>query len=639
MWQRLTKKISERAVSYLELYQLEAIERTHGFISGSFFKTRNVIGVVAVVSLSILTIIALVTPPKSIVGKIQAKPETYYQFRDGMIWFGSRVGNQESKVTEFPVSLPFREIAKLEGYDPRNIHYRFLVDIPQSSFSPKSMGLLIPKIWGKSVVKVNGVVSDFGENIFTVLPLLSHKNIVEIEVDVSNSIFKSPISATFPLVVAKKEKLHDLVAIVDEQVQTSSRAIALYSLAIVLFGMLFIAYPKKPELLAFVSLLGCTLLNTLVVEQLEKKNILFMGGWAEQQSVILLLDLAVNSATLAFSLFFLRAHPKTVFLNLKNSVLISGTIGLSFSYFLFKAVNATHFPQVSHVVLNGLYFLFLVSSCGPRLIYLSTQKSVPVARKLAALFIVGSIGAVYCINIADYFKLISTLTNIYSNGLILNLTLSVIVAYEISRAEVNQQILGSLLPKEVRESLQFNLRGSDKSGFILLVDAVGYAANRSRFEDVDIRSSYIEALAQKILRPVHELGIIDFSILNCTGDGLYCAIRGEPTTENYSRVLGLAEKITASSSDEKILFRAAIGYGNYGVRIIEYGNIRKEFVAGNVLNDLSRIIGSDKGKTSIRVLMDQSIQSLVGVAPSGSVLDKHGFRHEYFEIEEKKNAA
>ena len=157
----------------------------------------------------------------------------------------------------------------------------------------------------------------------------------------------------------------------------------------------------------------------------------------------------------------------------------------------------------------------------------------------------------------------------------MHLGLSIIVAFEVARAELKQLIFGSMLPSEVKQSVHENKHGIDQVGFVLLVDAVGYALDRKRFDNGNERAIYLEQLANRMLEPIARVKNGNFSILSCTGDGIYCAIPGLPSIENFHEISNLAFGIiqndaTQSGNDCSIKFRAAFGYakvsGNFRIR-------------------------------------------------------------------------
>lgn len=148
-------------------------------------------------------------------------------------------------------------------------------------------------------------------------------------------------------------------------------------------------------------------------------------------------------------------------------------------------------------------------------------------------------------------------------------------------------------------------------------------------------------MANRMLRPISVTKLPEVSILSCTGDGLYLAFRGDATAERLNEVMKVAISIAADPAGSGIKFRAALGFGTYGVRIVKCGELRKEFVAGNILNDLSRIIGSKSSSRCIRILCGPEVNPLISNQNRDSVIDKHGFEHFFVEpsFEENEKAA
>jgi len=617
----------------------EAKLRSAEFADNRYFRKRNIPVVATVVLMSLTLITVLVLPPRDIALEIKEKKETFLEFKSGQVYFSKSKIPPTEHFSKQNITLPFRATSQVPGYEASSIWLDFLVEVPQEVVSKGNNGILVPMIWGNSRIFLNGELRDFGNNLFVVLPLLSARNLIQIRSDLSETGRKNPITATYPIVVGEIDTLRTLISKVDAQAETHMRSIAIYCLAIIVFGMLFLAYPRKPELLAFIVFMATSLLNAIIVTSNDLNFPLVKSFWFQQASLVSL-DFFSSLALFVFSMYFLRAHPRNVRSTSKTISLVVLSVGFSSAYLFYRWTGSSSFRQVGHLSVNLMFFLFQSWFVGPRVVASLFHLSIPLSRKAACVLVVATIQMYYLANILDYFSLFNSVTTVYSNALLLNLALAVTVAFEISRAEHNQVVLGSMLPKEVKEALHHGERQSDQRGYVILVDAIGYAADRARFENQITRSSYVDALAQKILQPLNDLDLGDLSVLNCTGDGIYCAIRGPSTLENFKKALSFAESVTKDDGDvTSIGFRAAIGYGQYGVKVINAGKIRKEFVAGNVLNDLSRVIGSKVDRESIRVLISPETELFLPKAESFTVVDKHGFEHRYVPAEKQKRAA
>lgn len=583
--------------------------------------------------------VLLIAPPKNIGLELEKNSGGFLLFKEGRLIFDKSQTPPLSEAGSINISLPFRNAHSQPGYVKDGIWYEFIVNVPESSFRMDSTGVLLPMVWGQSRIFLNGRLHDFGFNHVPIVALQQGRNTIQVRANIEGTNRTNPISATFPLIVGDVDSLRALKAKIDSGYEINYRALSVYSLAILLFGMLFIAFPRKPELFAFLVFLFFSLLNSAVVTVNETNSFPVMA-LAAQQAILIFCDYVTNFAALLFSLYFLRAHPKSVQSTAKNVLL--GTIFLCppVALFLYRALDAPHLIQIGHLVINFSFLIAQAMYVWPRFYFSMREVSIPVFRKTACTVVVGTILTFYFINITDYFVVFTGITSLQSNGLILNIALAITVAFEVSRAEKNQKLLGSMLPREVRESLHLAERKANQRGFVVLVDAIGYSADRNRFDDASERNAYIERLAKKMLKPLNEIVFKDFSILNCTGDGIYCAIRGEASEATLSSAVRFAVAVTEVLPDEQdIQFRAAIGYGTYSVSIIEAGQVRKEFVAGNVLNDLSRVIGNSKGRHQVRILASKAIAHLVDDQGADAVIDKHGFEHRFVELEKIKRAA
>lgn len=617
----------------------EAQIRSEDFGSDAFFRRRNVLFVSIFLFAALSSMVLLISPPKNIGLELEKKSDGLLLFRDGKLIFDQAQNPPAAGHDSLAISLPFRNAHTQPGYIKDGIWYEFPVKIPAAAFKEGSTGVLLPMVWGQGKVFLNGQLHDFGVNHVPILALPKRDNVIHVRANIEGTNRTNPISATFPLVVGDVNSIRALKAKIDSGYEINYRALAVYSLAILLFGMLFIAFPRKPELFAFLVFLFCSLIYSALVT-VNETNAFPVMAIALQQAVLVFFDYATNFSALLFSLYFLRAHPKSVQSAAKNVLLYTVILCPPTALFLYRALNAPHLIQVGHLVTNFSFLLSQAAYVWPRYYFSMRERSIPVFRKTACTIVVGTILAFYLVNIIDYFVIFTGITSLQSNGLILNIALAITVAFEVSRAEKNQKILGSMLPREVRETLHLAERKANQRGFVVLVDAIGYSANRNRFDDASERNAYIERLAKKMLKPLNEFAFKDFSILNCTGDGIYCAIRGEANESTLRSAIRFAVAVTEVLPDEQdIQFRAAIGYGTYSVSIIEAGQVRKEFVAGNVLNDLSRVIGNSKGRHQVRILASKAISHLVDDQGADAVIDKHGFEHRFVELEKVKRAA
>lgn len=636
---RLFDRIFESAESMRNRLGAEAIARSEAFSNDAFYRKRNVVLVAIYLFAALSGISTLVWPPKNLGKQLAENSGNFRLFRDGFIFFSDAKTPPAEGVIKHKISLPFRDAPNLHGYKKDGFWYEFSIQIPAYQFNPGQTGLMIPLVWGQSEVFIDGELFDFGNNNVPILPLRNAKNLLQIRANIEGSNRMNPISATFPLIVGNINELRSLKKKLDSEYEVNFRALTIYSLAILLFGMLFLAFPRKPELLAFITFLSASFLNSILIT-LNAMNAFPIKSEAVQQTLLVGGDYLANLFLFVFSLYFLRSHPrsvKTIVINVITATLI---LAPPIAHFFSKAFSANSIVQVALLVVNASFLIAQIAFVCPRLVFSFRERTVPRFRKVACGIVSMAILAFYTANILDYFFIFSGITTLHGNGLILNIALVITVAFEVSRAEKNQKLLSSILPKEVKETLHLERRAVNQQGFVVLVDAVGYAADRNRFDDAVIRNAYIERLAKKMLKPLDTLSIRDFSILSCTGDGIYCAIRGEPNCATLESAIRLAVSVTTNSPEESdIQFRAAIGYGSYSVSVIEAGNVRKEFVAGNVLNDLSRVIGNSTGSHQVRILVSERIRHLVSDLDAATVVDKHGFVHRFVDLEKVKRAA
>lgn len=617
-------------------------QRTADNSASHFSRRFYVLLACALVCASVFLLSALLTPPEDIALTINRRVDLFQKVAKGRILFNeARDPEHISAAKGHEITLPFRNISELTGFRKDAIWYHFKFELPQEKFRPATFAVLVPKIWGNSEVYLGNQLVDFGKDIRPIIPLTSPSMSLFIRADLGGSERAVPISATYPLVVAEINELRRLANDIDLQIQPYYRSLALYMLTVVIFGMLFVAYPRKPELLAFIVFLSCSLVFS-AYSGLFEKNVVAFGSWHAQQVIGLIFDFIVNLSLLGFSILFLRSHPRATTITVANVALITLMLGPALTWFVFRNSDAIYYRKVGHLVLNSMFLGFQLFYIGPRLAHLWSNANAPFARKATCSLVIAAILLVYIANIRDFLFLTEAMVTQYRNALLLNLFLSITVAFEISRAEINQAIFGSMLPKEVREGINIKKSTVDRRGFIILLDAMGYAAQRDKFSASLERALFVEELAEQMLRPIADMNLSNVSILNSTGDGIYCAVRGELNKGTFETALDISTKIanqTLTRSGTEIKFRAAFGYGEYTVRMIEVGHLRKEFTAGNVLNDLSRIIGNSKEVGSVRLLWNEDLSHVAGSHELDSVIDKHGFTHYFVEIGKRQKAA
>ncbi len=631
MLTRLKSSLIDKLAKLEAKLSEEAHLRNNEFRSVDQHKARNSLSALAIVGLSFLFIFNLLTPPPSITSKLESEKDKFQIFNEGSVYFSNERSPPRSRdVVLHPIRLPDRSISKLSGFDPASVWYEFNVEIPEALAASGKTGILVPKVWGSSRVFVNGKLRDFGTNAWPLIATEERLNFIQINVDIRGHSKLEPIRATYPLVVGEVDELRSLMVQIEEQYQTWPRTLAVYALAIILFGVLYVAYPRKPELLAFVVFLGLSLIDTMIEMQLNASS-RQIWSWHVQTGVLVVASCLKNLSLLAFSLFFFRARSANVFGTVAFAMLACAVVGPALVSFFVNSISSHDLRQSIHLSTSLLFFFLSCAFSLPRLVFISTRKGVPLQRKVGGAVILLSILSLYLFNFLDHLAFFTRIVHPYNNTLLVNLALAITVAFEISRAEVHQRVLGSMLPREVKEGLNLNSNGIDQKGFVLLIDAVGYSADRGRFDDSSRRALYVQEMADRMLRPLTSVTQSEVSILSCTGDGLYLAFRGEATAERMDEVLNVANSITKPQATNEIRFRAAVGFGTYGVRIVKCGEMRKEFVAGNILNDLSRIIGSSSSSRSVRVLCGPEVEPLLRSPNKQSVVDKHGFEHIFVE--------
>jgi hypothetical protein len=271
----------------------------------------------------------------------------------------------------------------------------------------------------------------------------------------------------------------------------------------------------------------------------------------------------------------------------------------------------------------------------PEVWHLITKSHAPILRKASAAFVFSTITLVYALNIFDYYGLFSVITTQQRNGYLLYIILSMFVAFKAAQAEGQKRKMSKLLSDEAKRGVEQGIGEISGQGFVILVDAIGFTADRQAFENLPEMRKFAEDIFGSVARSISDLKHSEISLLSTTGDGLYFSLKGPPSKEGLDSAVSVAKKIVQTRLNTALKMRVAIGYGAYTVFLFQEGSFQKEVVFGSVLNDLSRVIGGD----GIRVLINEQLKPINFSGPVRTAHDKHGHAHDFCELGHEKLAA
>lgn len=592
-----------------------------------------VIGVIACALLAVLYgAKESLTPPPSIVPELLENPSTYFLVSEGTVSF-SETG------IKHPIRLPERGLNKIHGFDPKNIWYEFRMEIPAERFVPNRTGLMIPKIWGRSEVYVNGHKSDFGKDIWPILALKDPRNTVRVHVAAENE-FKFGIRATYPLVVADIDRLRVLAARVEAQFLLPLRVLVAQLVVGALFIALFLVLPAKPELLTFVAFTLTNVLYGYFQFARDKNEIVLFGSWFGQEWAVLCLDSLRSYLLFRFGLEFFRLTRNRI-RQISKTALITGLAFVPSLWFFFSRVSPNSDPwTLVHVLQQAFFFVctMIVSVwvCGYLFFHLRHH-----SRAALGLIVFAGLAYTFGSNIRDFWLVQEKITGEFRNHLLTYFVMAGIIAIEYARTEREKHQLARNLPREQREKFYRkvgNLKPSHE-GFVLLVDGVGFSSLQERVA-LEEQGSASDRLNSFLLS---RAGTIEgASVLNGTGDGFYFAWEAPYSEDRFLEIARMASRLSSEklsfdlgSEAWELRFRCALGYGTYFVGVSESAGLARDFSAGKLLTDLARVIGSASGSMGIRILAEgelgaKLVESLV---PIQSLEGKHGARFKYGQLD------
>lgn len=586
--------------------------------------------VAIVMILVICYIYEVVTPPKSITLTVNENPEVYQKHAEARVYFSSAQTPSELKsdISKKTIQLPYGTLSKLPGYQKNGIWYEFHLSIPEDKFILGDTAVLVPLLWGKSKVFVNGKLYGYGKD-YQPLIGISERNIdIQIRGDTTNSAIDSPIASTYPVLVGPIENLTNLVNTMKAQAMTEAFSPYSYIVAFLLFAGIFVSYGRRPELFSFLLFLFTSAIYGRALA-LNGENKIFLFNREFQQWGLVVLDFLTNAGLLLFSYLFFRVPRHLVVKRVLTRLYTIFAIGASSTFLLHTwNIGPSSFRQIGHLIWGVFFFIVQMEFCLPQLSHLLFKIDAPKLRKTTGVFVVAAIVSVAFFNIMDAFNLLSAVTTQYRNGFLVYLVLAVFVGMEAGRSERLKRKLTAMVSKEAKQGLEFEKAHVSNKGFVVLIDAVGFSANRETFEDVNEMRKSAENIFGAFTRAIIGFQASGLSLLNTTGDGLYLSLTGEPSKELFDTATAIATRIIHSAKDTSL--RVAIGYGEYTVFIMENSDFHREFCLGGVLNDLSRIIGGN----SVRILISDETKKFLGNKKI-DIKDKHGHTHQFTEIDPK----
>lgn len=550
------------------------------------------------------------TPPQSIVPTLKNNPQDYFLVRDGEVFFGKDPARH-------PITLPFRKLDQLPGYDPNAIWYEFKFAIPRDRFRDGETALLIPKVWGRSVVYLDGRKIDFGKDVWPLVPLQHQAGLLQISVKADQ--FLVGLRATYPLIVGDIEKLRELRRTVDDQLVSTLKVQSSQLVIAALFILLFLMMPSKPELLTFVLYFVVSAgFSEIHIGNYQNSN-RFDLSRITLLSIQLGLDLLRSIILFRFVLEFFRIDRKRLNYLFRESIAY-GAIIIPGIWFLLSTISPGLDKFVTFNILHQAYFLAWAASIS---IWMCAYLALHV-RHYGRAFVgsIIAIGIVYTFsaNVRDYWFVFDKVTGEMRNHLFMYFLMASVISLEYARTERDKRELAKNLPREQR--LKF-LRRTEKHvsghrGFVLLVDGVGFSENQNAMS-LEEQGKFTDGINRHLMNVFGTLA--GTSILNGTGDGYYFAWEGPLTESRLSEIESRVEALFSSQPDlgdlgvgklagSKVRFRCALGFGDYSVGQSSARGLQRDFATGTLLTELARIIGGGTNEQTFRLLASTELKEL-----------------------------
>lgn len=523
------------------------------------------------------------------------------------------------------VKLPFFDIRKFPDFQEKDLFYRIRVSIPSEKKDKRIDTLVVPLVWGDSTVYRSGVMVASGPNIWPIVPILSPTDDIVIHVE-SPSGSKYGIRGTFPPFLSDKKFARDIESELLREPFKSQYAFVAQLSGFCLLLIMYLSFPYRPELFAFLVLFGLETLRGWLYFN-TRAGVVLLSPLIDKIIDSLLLITATFTVVFFIGMFFRRSVSEVwSFLSHRIGWILGTMIVVYiFAVSTFSSLSSDNALFIAAWLTVTFISGFLVKDT---IIYLFCQRlNIRLALGFCALLGVGYWAAV---NIYDHFLLNTAITSTHTNHLHFFYIMSVVLGIEIGRTEVKTKEAFSLLPKEVVRLIH-DKKESWREGVVVLVDVVGWSSKLNHLDETET-PDFMRKINEYLLAAFDEPNV---SVSTGTGDGFYLTIEGEPSEEQFDKLLSGCKNLAQlrprfeelgidfkKIKQERLIVRSMIGYGRYYAGMAKIKNLKKDFLAGFIATQLARGIGDDSDPKGPRIICGSRLDKHQGGRPTLSQVTK-----------------
>lgn len=581
-----------------------------------------------------LSLLSFTAPPQPLVDTLVGENIIY--IKEVELCFSQGCLSDPSKIHK--VTLPhYVEPSNFSDFQDHDLFYRIRPNLTRGDLASGLDTLLIPILWGNASVYRSGVLLASGPNFWPLIPILDSSDEIVIHIS-SPSGQKFGIRGTFAPFVSKNELARKLEVGLQGELFKLRYAFVAQLAGMCLLLIMFITFPYRPELFAFLVLFGIETLRSWLVILFENGSEL-LSPKGDQILYGFLCAMGAFAVIFFVGLFFRRSFLAMIKdigdrLGIVSFSLIIGYFGLT-SLFPIRGQNALFIV----VWLDALWLSWLISKNS--LLYL-------FHRKLSLRFLLGTsslcaIGYWSLNNVYDHFVTLFNLhriTSPYQNHLHFFFVMAMILGIEIGRTEIKIKEAFSFLPKEVVRLIHDH-KEEWREGFVILVDVVGWTSKLNRLDGSET-PIYMRKINEHLLSTFDEPNA---SVISGTGDGYYFTFEEAPSAARFQKLTQACVRLAQdrptfddlgvnheSVRNEKLIVRSAIGYGRYYTGFAKTKYLKRDFIAGFLITLLARVIGNDTNPTGPRVLAGLELDSFKSTKPT-FIQETKGASTEYWIVD------
>lgn len=550
------------------------------------------------------TILSFTAPPRGIVKALEGK--TYVSIKNVELCFGQNCLSDPTKIHH--VTLPFFNISEFKDFQPRDLYYRMKPRLSDAQIAGRFNTILFPIPWGNTDIYRSGTLLSGGVNFQPVASIVGSDDDFVLHVKTPSG-GKFGLRGIFQPIVGDSSLIREIERELNGEPFKLKYALVAQLSGICLLLIMFLTFPYRPELFAFLVMFGFeTLRSSLIISEASGTSILPKEFDLIVQGILMF---AGAIASLFFIGLFCRRSIRFI-LNLLSRKLLFFAAALFVGYF----VLTTSFDDLSsrdalYTVTWSCVLWFAILLTKDCLLFLF-QKQLNIRFFLTML---GMASLAYWVvkNNLDHIYSKQSIESNYQNHLHFFYSMSAILAVEIGRTEIKIKEAFSFLPREVVRLIH-DKKETWREGFIVLVDVVGWTSKLQKI-DVEEIPEFCRVIDQYLLSFFENEP--HASVVAGTGDGFYFTFEGPPRRETIDRLIKACQDLAQNQprfraiapqfsqlTTETLIVRSAIAYGRYYTSVVQSpkGILKRDHCIAFELPLLQRVIGNDRYPKGPRVL-------------------------------------